>query len=258
MKTVRLMSAVRVFGKLTLLSSTFLLGVFATAMFAAIFDSAASSSPAQQPLAVPAYDQTSSAPQPTVEPQPAASSASGTKDSDAWPDIPPLALSRGRTLLTRGTTLHMLDANNRVLWSWSTSGDDGPFITDQPLVDSSGTLYVVGTNSTHVALDLSSGREKWGAVNSNGRYSFRQIEKYTNDQYLILSKMTSDQESEHGDILQSFLAAYKGEEMLWSSVFPRDAELIVRGGKIYALIYNENGLEMREINPSDREFSCSC
>jgi len=152
----------------------------------------------------------------------------------------------------------MLDAKNRVRWSWS-AGDNGwPFITDQPIVDSSGTIHVVGTNSTYVALDMTSGREKWGAANSSGRYSYRQIEKYTNGQYLILSEMTWYDASEHPDIPQNFLAAYKGEKMLWSIVFPSDAELIVRGGKIYALIYHENGPEMRELDPTDREFSCSC
>ena len=81
----------------------------------------------------------------------------------------------------------MLDANNRVLWSWSAGGDGGPFITDQPIVDSSGTIHVVGTNSTYVALDINLGREKWGAANSSERYSYRQIEEYTNGQYLILA-----------------------------------------------------------------------
>ena len=64
--------------------------------------------------------------------------------------------------------------------------------------------------------------------------------------------------SEDGDIAENVLAAYKGEKMLWSTAFPRAAELIVRGGKIYALIYNESGLEIRKINPSDGEFACSC
>jgi len=258
MRKFRFMLTIRAFGKLALLSATFLLGVFATAMFAAILDSAASPSPTQQPPPVALHEQTSSDPQPAVEQHPAINSESETKDSDAWPDIPPLALSQNRTLLTRGSTLHMLDAKNQVVWSWS-AGDKGwPFITDQPIVDSSGTIYVVGMNLTHVALDVASGREKWGVINSSGRYAYRQIEKYIDDQYLILSEMTWYDIPEDGDIQKNFLAAYKGKDILWSTEFPRGAELLVREGKIYAVIYNEGGVETREILPDDEEFSCSC
>lgn len=256
MKTVRLMSAVRVFGKLTLLSSTFLLGVFATAMFAAILDSAAASSPAQPSPPAMTVEQTSFATPPTVEQQPAISSESEALASDAWPDIPPLALSRGRTLLTRGAMLHMLDENNQVLWSWTAGGSGWPFITDQPLVDSSGTVHIIGSDLTHIALNGSTGQEEWRDT-ASGRAEYAQIEHYKDGQYLVLFDMSGYDET-LGYRPENKLIAYKGQDLVWSTGFPRDAKLVVRGSKIYALFYNENGLEMREINPSDGEFSCSC
>jgi len=257
MNHTKFMSAIRVFGKLALLIVTFLLGIFATAIFAAMLDSAASPRPAQQPMPIAAHEQTPSVPPPAIEQQ-AIVNVETDMNGSARPDISPLALPGGRTLLTRGATLHMLDAKDRIMWSWSTGDEGSPFITDQPIVDSSGAIYIVGTGQTHFALDASTGCVKWGGM-TGSRIAHRQIEKYVDDQYLILADHSGDDDPKHGYLPENVLEAYKGQDLIWSINFPRDAKLMVRKGKIYAVIYwREGSVEMREIEPPDDEVTCSC
>src|SRR5215813_748401 len=59
-------------------------------------------------------------------------------------------LSRDRSLAAVGNTLYMLDARRRIVWTWSTKG---PPLTDWPIVDSTGTVYVIAFDLTWVGLD---------------------------------------------------------------------------------------------------------
>src|SRR5215469_1001270 len=54
--------------------------------------------------------------------------------------IPPLAISPDRILVTSCNSLYMLDSKKHVVWKWATSG---PAIADQPVIDSTGTVYVI-------------------------------------------------------------------------------------------------------------------
>jgi hypothetical protein len=45
------------------------------------------------------------------------------------------------------------------------------------------------------------------------------------------------------------VTAWRGTEVLWSRDFPPDAELVVRGDKIYAVTKTDKSIYVREIIP---------
>jgi hypothetical protein len=45
------------------------------------------------------------------------------------------------------------------------------------------------------------------------------------------------------------IAAWRGTEVLWTLDFPPDADLIVRGDKIYAVTRTDKSIYVREIIP---------
>src|SRR5438876_9268022 len=77
---------------------------------------------------------------------------------DPHPIVHISRLSRNRRLASVGDTVYMLDVHNQIIWTWTSKG---PPLTDLPIVDSTGTIYVLGYDLLWAAIDPDTGREKW-------------------------------------------------------------------------------------------------
>lgn len=141
-------------------------------------------------------------------------------------------VSKNRKLAVVGDTLYMLNALSRVIWIWSSGG---PPFTDMPIIDSHGTIYVIGYDLTWVALDSATGKEKWSRT-ANGRAVYSQIKLYKSDMYLVVT----DMEGYRGNIpdkdLNDGLTLCKGEMILWETRIPSGATIEVRGNKVVAVV----------------------
>lgn len=171
--------------------------------------------------------------------------------------IKPLVVSPNRLLITAGNSLYMMDLSKRVVWQWSAGEDKWPLINDQPLILGE-MIYVIGPDLMHVALDVTTGEERWRGT-SSGKAVYKQIERYKDDQRLVLADLSGYDDPRIERYERNQLTAFRGQELVWATDFPRDAMLQVWAGKIYAVIYKAGNVEMIEIKPPDEDgVYCSC
>jgi hypothetical protein len=171
-------------------------------------------------------------------------------NGDPWgcPDSPiqPLIISPDRMLVTSCNSLYLLDSKKRVVWKWSTRG---AAITDQPVIDSTGTIYVIALDLVWVALDAVTGQLKWRR-DSNGTASYTQIKPYRDDQYLVVINMEGYREA-HSPVLNEpdklVLCKAEGD---WTKDFPANATLQVWGDRILAITSEKGRAEIVDI-PAD-------
>jgi len=104
----------------------------------------------------------------------------GCREVDKESPIPPLVISRNRMLVTACSTLYMVNSKMQVIWKWSTGGAG---LTDQPIIDSTGTIIVIAFDLIWVGLDSATGEVKWHK-DGNGRAVYSQIKRYKGDEYL--------------------------------------------------------------------------
>lgn len=158
--------------------------------------------------------------------------------------ITPLVISPDRLLVTVCNTLYMLDSKKNVVWKWST---EAASIVDQPIIDSTGTIYVIALDMIWVALDAATGKEKWNRNGVVGRTRASQIKAYKDDMYLVVEDMSGIRNGPSDDSIKDGLLLCKGREILWKKEFPIDAVLKVWGDKILAVSYSKDGVKITEI-----------
>ena len=149
-------------------------------------------------------------------------------------------LDRNRKLAVVGDTLYMLNEHNRVIWAWSSQG---PPFTDIPIIDSNGTIYVIGFDLTWVALDSATGKEKWRAT-ANGRAVYSQIKLYKGDMYFVVTDMEGYRESLSDKKIEDHLTLCKGNTKLWETALPARARIEVRGSRVIAVVM-QRGRKLR-------------
>jgi outer membrane protein assembly factor BamB len=138
----------------------------------------------------------------------------------------------------------MLDSKKNVVWKWST---EAASIIDQPVIDSTGTIYVIALDMIWVALDADTGKEKWNRNGVVGRTGASQIKAYKDDMYLVVEDMSGIRNGPSDDSIKNELLLCKGREILWKKDFPIDAVLKVWGDKILAVNYSKDGVKITEI-----------
>ncbi|MEA2203242.1 MAG: hypothetical protein QOE77_18 [Blastocatellia bacterium] len=140
-------------------------------------------------------------------------------------------LSPSRKLATVGDTLYMLDSRNRILWKWAS---DGPPFTDTPIIDSEGTIHVIGYDLLWAAIDSATGHEKWRST-ANGRATFWQIELYQRDFYLVVTNMSGYRESSGDNTIEDSVSLCRGNDVLWKADIPAKAHLKVSGDRVFVV-----------------------
>src|SRR5712691_6243908 len=139
-------------------------------------------------------------------------------------------LSHGRKLAAAGDTLYLLDARNRITWEWRTNG---PAFTDAPVIDSTGTIYVVAYDLIWAALDSVNGHVKWQRSVS-GRALLSQILLYRHELYFVVTDMRAYRDSLH-PIVESTVELCKDNTILWETTIPQEARIRTTGNKVFVI-----------------------
>jgi outer membrane protein assembly factor BamB len=152
-------------------------------------------------------------------------------------------LSPNRRLAAVGDSLYMLNARNRIVWSWSSGGAP---LTDTPVVDSKGTIYVIGYDLLWAALDSANGKEKWRGT-ANGRAVYTQIERYKKDMYLVVTDMGGYRDNLSDRTIEDNLTLCKGNAILWDTRIPAGAKIQVHDGRVFTVIRRKNQTLRKEV-----------
>jgi hypothetical protein len=146
-------------------------------------------------------------------------------------------VSQKRKLATVGDTLYMLNEKNQVVWTWSAGG---PPLTDLPVIDSQGTIYVIGYDLLWAALDSATGKVKWRGT-ANGRAVYAQIELYKGDMYLVVINMEEYRANAYPkQVIKDELRLCRGNSILWHTEIPAGAGIQVREDKVFVVIKRKN------------------
>jgi len=151
-------------------------------------------------------------------------------------------LSSNRKLASVGDTVYMLDARNRVIWKWSSQG---PPLTDQPILDSSGIIYAIGFDLVWVALDSKTGKQKWKGT-ACGRAVYSQIGIYKRDVYFVVTDMEGYRESLNDKRIKDGLSLCKGNSILWETKIPAGNRIEVKANRVVA-VQRRRGRTLRKL-----------
>jgi hypothetical protein len=143
----------------------------------------------------------------------------------------------------------MLDARNRILWTWSSQG---PALTDLPVVDSTGTIYAIGYDLTWVALDAKNGREVWRRT-ANGRAVYSQIGLYEGDMYFVVTDMEGYRDSLSDRKIKDVLSICRGNSILWETHIRAGSRIKINGNKVIAVL-NQKGHILRKLIATPHKF----
>lgn len=156
--------------------------------------------------------------------------------------IESVIVSPAQLLVTVGDTLYMLNQKRQIIWRWDVGrGED---ILDQPIINAHGYIYGIALDGIIFSLD-SNGKERWrGRLNGPANYS--RIKSYGKDQYLVLIDNSAYREIKGHDE-EDILILSKDREILARKFFPRNAELRVRGNRVFAVMKNRHGFKLKEI-----------
>lgn len=162
-----------------------------------------------------------------------------------------LPLSDGRLLAGLGDTLYMLDQRKHIEWKYKPSW----ILWDFAVVESMGLVYGGAGDGIMFILDSTTGKRLYGHF-QNGKADHLQVEPFGEDICLITNSMAGYRDAldewtlgKLNMIETDGITAWRGTEALWSMDFPPDADLVVRGDKIYAVTRTDKSIYVREIIP---------
>ncbi len=156
--------------------------------------------------------------------------------------IPPLKVSDNRLLVTVCDSLYMLDSSGEVIWYWSSGGAS---ITAQPVIDATGTIYVVGLDFMWLALDAETGLMTWNHSDCCSKAMYTQMKAYKDDQYLVVVDYSGYRDLPLN--IKDAVVLCRGKEIIASSDFPTGARLEVWSDKILAVSYQIEGVIIEEL-----------
>ena len=164
-----------------------------------------------------------------------------------------LPLSDGCVLAGLGDTLYMLDAGMHVEWTYTPSW----ILWDFTVVESTRRVYGTAGDNIMFILDASNGKKLY-SNGRNGKAAYGYVVPFGKDMCLISDNFVGYRDALEGwkidkwDMIEpepDGITAWRGTQALWSIDFPPDAELVVRGDKIYAVTKTDKSIYVREIIP---------
>jgi len=168
--------------------------------------------------------------------------------------IKPLVLPDGRMVISVGDTVYMLRPNGDSLWKYATAGET---FTSEPAYNAElNEIAVIGYDLLFARLDANTGKLKWKAK-TVGKALFSSVEAYGKG-YLVVVDMSGygNNDSHNSDVSFPDQLEYwtDSEDRGWQIDFPRNAELVISGSRIYSLTRSNDGIRLRELNvPPGRE-----
>ena len=166
----------------------------------------------------------------------------------ARPSVFRVTLPRHRQLVSVGDKLYLLNKKNRILWSSVAAAP----ISNSPVVDSEGTIYVVGWDMLWAAFDSKTGKQKWH-TSAVGRGAFTQIKLYRKDTYFVVTDMFGYRDSLRNPTIKDKLSLCRKNAVLWEIEIPAHTKLHVFGNKVF-LTYKRHGRLVRNRVLVPRKF----
>jgi hypothetical protein len=160
-----------------------------------------------------------------------------------WPshDFRPISLPNGRLVISIGDTVYLLDRDGRQLWKYKGT----PLIKEPAYNDSRNELAVIMYDLQAVRLSAATGEVLWKA-GSVGRGVYSQVCAYAQG-FLVLVDMSGYQQSGNDSPANRLEYWGDSEKDFWHIDFPKAAELVVSGAKIYALRRGQDQILLQEI-----------
>ena len=155
------------------------------------------------------------------------------------PSVYRVALPGRRQLISVGDKLYLLNKRNRILWSSVAAAP----ISNSPVVDSEGTIYVVGWDMLWAAFDSRTGKQKWHTT-AVGRGAFTQIKSYRKDMYFVVTDMWGYRDNLRDPTIKDTLSLCRKNAVLWDIEIPAHTKLHVFGDKVF-LTYKRHGRLVR-------------
>lgn len=151
-----------------------------------------------------------------------------------------------RVLATVGDTLYMLTSKHQVIWK-ETVGD----VVGQPIVTSGSLIHVLlAQDKLHLVLDASTGKTmKCIDCHTTAKSGFTQMLPYKQNQYLVVESSAFSGQNKDFTNAPDTLTLWQGEQVVWSTVIPRAAQVRVAGDQILALEKKGEGIILREVIP---------
>lgn len=154
-------------------------------------------------------------------------------------EIPPVVLANNRLLVPVGDILYMLDAEQRILWTYSVE----PNVIYDARVDTRGRIYVAISDGLFKVLDTN-GKEIWGHF-MNGRAQYSQIAPYNKGLLVVVDMEGYRREDDPPS--DDKIEYFENGKRLWSKDFPQKARLEVSSERILAVKQTKDGKEIAEI-----------
>lgn len=161
-------------------------------------------------------------------------------------------VSDKRRLATVGDTLYMLDARNRVVWTWSTNG---AAFTALP-VESRGTIYAIGYDLIWVGLDSSTGKELWSRTANGNGAGYSQLGLYKRDMYFVVTSMEGYRDRLSDRRIKDHLEICRDKSTLWEGDIPVGSRIEIAGNRVIA-VQKRNGRVLRKLIKIPLKFSAS-
>ena len=157
-----------------------------------------------------------------------------------------------------GDNLYLLDDKRKIEWKLPVPQT----LYDFAAIESTGLVYITAGDNTMLIAELASGKKIfWDGRNGSAAYG--QVAAYGKDQCLILDnyegyrmKMSEEEKTDPKwwtpELMGDGITAWRGTKQLWHRDFPPDAELLVKGNKIYAVTKTRTNIYIREISVPEK------
>lgn len=162
-----------------------------------------------------------------------------------------IPLSSGGLLSGTGSVLSKLNSQKHIVWEYPVS----QWLIDFEVVESTGLVYGIAGDNIMFILDLYSGREL-KVISRNGSAAYGQVETYRKNECLITDNFWAYREKappgSEFEPMQDGITAWRGTRLLWHLDFPADAELVVKGNRIFAVTKTKTTIYVKEIFPPSK------
>jgi hypothetical protein len=159
-----------------------------------------------------------------------------------WPD---------RLLVAVVNTLYLLDAEKKVLWQVMVPNMPG--MVYLPTEKGNGMIYGVAADQVQFSVELTTGQLKIFGDRISGSASYTQIQRYKDDQYLIVTWKGVYRDRFPDQYIPDYLTIWRGEESLWSTEIPPNAKIETWGERILAVTKEKNKMIVTEIKRPEQE-----
>jgi len=161
---------------------------------------------------------------------------------DPHPIVHTSRLSRNRRLASIGDTVYMLNAHNKIIWTWTSKG---PPLTDLPIIDSTGTstfwdTTCFGPQSIPTQAARNGEYGKWTSTLFS--------DKALSTGLLLSGHRHVGVQRESSRSIKDNLTLCRGNTILWDTEIPALAQIQVSGKRVFVIYSHKKRLVRVPLN----------